>query len=94
MERIKIYVDVTVMNDKYGHIKPLSITWEDGHVYEVDRIKRECRAASTKVGGCGVRYTIMVLGKETFLFHEDDKWFVEGKVPVISQQSNNKSPLK
>ena len=30
MERIKIYVDVTVMNDKYGHIKPLSITWEDG----------------------------------------------------------------
>lgn len=80
MERIKKYVDVTVFNDKYGKIKPLSIIWEDGTTYSIDRIKRECKAASTKVGGCGVRYTIMVCGKETFLFHEDDKWFVEEKV--------------
>ena len=32
-----------------------------------------------KVGGGGIRYTVMIKGKESFLFHEGDKWFVEAK---------------
>jgi hypothetical protein len=36
-----------------------------------------CKAASTKVGGCGIRYTVRIEGKETYLFDEDGKWFVE-----------------
>ena len=30
-------------------------------------------------GGDGIRYTVMIRGKESFLFHEGDKWFVEAK---------------
>ncbi|MFI3238876.1 MAG: hypothetical protein R3Y47_12765 [Lachnospiraceae bacterium] len=75
----KVYVDVVLINDKQGELRPLSITWEDGRVYEIDRIKHKCRAASLKVGGCGMRYTVVICGKESYLFHEEDKWFVEGK---------------
>ena len=30
-----------------------------------------------KVGGGGIRYTVQIRGKESFLFREGDKWFVE-----------------
>ncbi len=75
----KVYVDVTLKNNKEGEIRPLSIVFEDDITYEIDRVKHICRAASTKVGGCGMRYTVVICGKETYLFHEEDKWFVEAK---------------
>lgn len=78
-ERRKVYVDVVLKNDKKGNIRPLSITWEDGTNFEVDRLITVCRASSTRVGGCGIRYTVSIAGNETYLFHEDDRWFVEGK---------------
>lgn len=75
----KVYVPVTLDVDSDGNIYPRSIVWEDGHVYEIDRLKYRCHAASTKVGGCGMRYTVMIEGKETYLFEEDGRWFVEAK---------------
>ena len=75
----KVYVPVSVDVDTEGNIRPRSIRWKDGRVYEIDRLKYRCRAASTKVGGCGMRYTVMIEGKETYLFEEDGRWFVEAK---------------
>ncbi len=75
----KVYVDVTLKQDKYGNTVPLSVTWEDGAVYAVDRLIFVCRAASLKAGGAGMRYTVRICGKETYLFEEDGRWFVEGK---------------
>ena len=75
----KVYVAVNLDVEKKKKIRPRSIRWEDGHVYEIDRLKQRIRAASTKVGGCGIRYTVMICGKETYLFNEDDRWFVEAK---------------
>ena len=44
------------------------------------RVIQKCRAASTKVGGTGIRYTVQICGKPTFLFDEENgKWFVEAK---------------
>ena len=34
---------------------------------------------SFRLGGCGIRYTVMIGGHESFLFNEDEKWFVEAK---------------
>ena len=76
----KVYVPVNLDVDEDGNIRPRLIRWEDGRVYEIDGLKQKCRAASTKVGGCGIRYTVMICGHETHLFNEDDKWFVEAKV--------------
>lgn len=46
---------------------------------EVDKVLEVKKAASLKVGGQGMRYTCKVCGKQTYLFLEDGRWFVEGK---------------
>ncbi|MBO5859272.1 MAG: hypothetical protein J6R20_05800 [Clostridia bacterium] len=73
----KVYVDVILRQDKMGSTRPLRVIWEDGRVYEVERLLYICRAASMKVGGYGMRYTVQICGKETYLFEEDGRWFVE-----------------
>ena len=80
MENKKIYVDVNVDHLKNGICRPRMIRWQDGRMFEVDKIKKICRAASTKAGGIGIRYTVVVTGVETFLFDEGNgKWFVEAR---------------
>lgn len=77
----KVFVAVTVRFDREGQMMPLSIEWEDGRIFEIDKVKDKRRAASLKAGGMGMRYTIRIQGKETYLFYDlcDKRWFVEGK---------------
>lgn len=75
----KVYVRVNADFYPDGEVRPRVITWIDGHRYEIARILQCIRAASTKVGGCGIRYTVSIDGKQSYLFREDDRWFVEGK---------------
>ena len=75
----KVYVEVTAKFDTEGNITPLSVTWEDGMVYEIDRILDRRRAASLKAGGIGMRYTCRILGQRSYLYYEEPGWFVEGK---------------
>ena len=75
----RVYVKVVVRFDEEGGIHPLSIEWEDGRSFAVDRVTDVRRAASTKVDGQGIRYTCRIMGKETYLFNDDGRWFVEGK---------------
>ena len=80
MEYVKQYVTVKLRVDPDGSVRPLSFVWVDGVQYKIDRLIQRTRAASTKVGGRGMRYTIRAVGKEAYLFEEDGKWFME--VPV------------
>ncbi len=75
----KAYVSVNVDIDKEGCIYPRFIRWQNGLIFQIDQVLYKCRAASKKVGGGGIRYTVMIRGKESYLFHEGDKWFVEAK---------------
>lgn len=75
----KVYVEVTARFNTEGEITPLSIVWEDGRTFEIDRVLDVRKAASTKAGGVGLRYRVRILGKETYLFYENPSWFVEGK---------------
>lgn len=75
----KVFVGVVVKYNEAGEAKPLSIEWEDGRVYEVDRVLDIRRAASTKVGGMGIRYTCRICGKQTYLFEDENRWYVEAK---------------
>ena len=76
----KVYVDVTLRQDKYGTRVPLFVTWEDGTRYEIDRVLDVRRAAATKVGGTGVRFTVRIMGRVTYLFDDGERWFVEAKL--------------
>ena len=73
----KVYVGVNAHFEPDGRLNPLSITWEDGSEYEIDRVLNVCRAASLKAGGAGIRYTVRIGNTETYLFLEENKWFVE-----------------
>ena len=75
----KAYVSVNLDVDEEGAIQPRLIRLKDGLIFQIDQILYKCRATSKKVGGGGIRYTVMIKGKESFLFHEGDKWFVEAK---------------
>ncbi len=75
----KVFVEVTARFDTSGNITPLSIVWEDGVRFEIDRILDMRRAASLKAGGQGIRYTVQIGSHRTYLFYEEPRWFVEGK---------------
>lgn len=75
----KVYVDVTAEFSKEGDLMSKSFRWEDGQVYEIERVKDVRRAASLKAGGVGMRYTCVIGGQEKHLFYEDNNnmWFME-----------------
>jgi len=52
----KTFVGVTAAHDTLGKITPLSITWEDGRVFTIDKVMDVRMAASLKAGGQGMRY--------------------------------------
>lgn len=75
----KAYVEVTAKFTKEGAIVPTMVLWQDGTPFEVDKVLLVEPRASLKVGGAGLRYTCRIQGKETFLFLEENRWFVEAK---------------
>lgn len=75
----KVYVEVQLTVSPEGDIRPNTIKFEDGTVYEIDRLRHRCRAHATKVGGTGIRYTVVIRGQETYLFEDEGKWFVEAR---------------
>ena len=84
----KVYVPVKVSFDADGNIIPTEITWENGTHYLIDKVTKVRRAAAMRSGGQGDQYTIMVGGRESFLYFERDsnltgrnlgRWFVARK---------------
>lgn len=80
--RKKTYVEAVVDIDPDGRQRPLAIYWGDGRCFVVDRVLESRRAASMKVGGHGIRYTVEICGRTKHLWHSDDgRWYVEEIVP-------------
>ena len=86
MNNIKVYVDVIARFNSEGVLIPLSLTWEDGEKFDIDRVTDIRQAAAMKAGGQGDRYTIWVRGLQSYLFFERNhsltgnnlgRWFVE-----------------
>ena len=75
----KVYVAVTAEISVDGVVTPRAFTWEDGREFEIDRVLDIRPGASLKAGGNGIRYTIRVMGKQTYLFLEAGRWFMERK---------------
>ena len=75
----KVYVGVELSVSPQGDVRPRTIIFEDGNKYQIDRLRQTCRARATKVGGTGIRYTVIICNKETYLYEDDGRWFVEAK---------------
>ena len=75
----KMFIDMIAVHLKDGSTRPLKFKLEDDTVVVIDRVKFCQRAASTKVGGGGLRYTVMIRGVERFIFEDEGKWFIEAR---------------
>ena len=62
----KAYVSVNLDVDEEGVCHPRFIRWENGLIFQIDQILY-------------IRYTVMIRGRESYLFQEGTKWFVEAK---------------
>lgn len=85
---LKVYVDVKTNFRKDGVMIPVSLVWEDGTEYVIDRVTDIRPAAAAKAGGQGDRYTIRIGTRISYLFFERSpnlsgkvigRWFVEGE---------------
>ena len=82
----KVYVAVKTDFSEDGTMLPREITWEDGEKFIIERILDIRQAPAMKAGGQGDRYTILIKGKQSYLFFERStnltgnyigRWFVE-----------------
>ena len=74
---MKINLEVNADFDLAGNIRPRSITWEDGRVFEIDRVLDARIAPAMVAGGLGMRYICRIRGKTVKLFNDDGHWFME-----------------
>ena len=74
---VKTYVNVIVEHQSDGRKTPIQIRFDDGRRFDIDKVTERRRAAATKVGGTGIRYTVFIRGKQRSLFEDDGLWFVE-----------------
>lgn len=78
----KIFVEVIAKYDLDGKILPQAIVWNDGRVFEIDKVLDVRQAASLKAGGQGIRYLCRIKNQQRYLFPEDDMyWFIKGAKP-------------
>ena len=86
---IKVYVEVNASFGEDGQMDPKSLVWEDGTRYIIDKVTDIRQAAAMQAGGQGDRYTIIINGKQSYLFFERStnifgnvigRWFVERKI--------------
>jgi len=76
-EDIQVYVTVKAVFRPDGRVMPDAVRWENGKWYSIDKITDIHRAVSPRTGAGGLRYTVHIGKRQTFLFLEDDRWFVE-----------------
>lgn len=83
MKPRRVYVKVDSSFDTTGYMLPRSITWSDGRVYRIDRV-RDFRPAGGELA-CDC-FTVIIAGQEKHLFFERTdplftarigRWFVE-----------------
>ena len=73
----KRYVGVIADTTADGTIRPLSVLWEDGRRFDVDRVLDARQAVSARTGDPGIRFTVQVGPRVTYLWYENPRWFVE-----------------
>ena len=82
----KRYVEVESRTDVEGRVTPLVVVWDDGRRFEVARVLEVRQARAAKTGGAGLRFTVAVEGRRTYVFYENPRWFVEARAKAAPAQ--------
>ena len=77
---LKTYVSVIAVHVPGKEPEPLKVRLPDGRSYRIDYAGKPAQAAALKAGGQGLRYEVRVMNKTTYLYLDNDIWFIEEKV--------------
>ena len=75
-----VFVKVLVDFGHFGDMEPVSITWPDGRVFQVDRVL-DVEIAPAKSGGSGIRYLCRILNREVRQYFNEStgQWWMDGR---------------
>ena len=71
----KVFVKVQCMFLPDGTIRPVSIEWEDGQVWEITRILHTASPVDDEFEG--IRYTVLIGSAEKYIYRTGSRWYVE-----------------
>ncbi len=72
----KVPVGVLAQFDAAGRLLPVSVTWENGHIYSVDRL---LGVRVSRANRDSRRYDVVIHAQPTSLYRTGDMWYMEAE---------------
>ena len=70
----KVYVQVDSERLESGEIVPLTISWQDGRIWNIDRVIHSCASPDGEYEG--IRYTVFIGSAEKYIYRAGHAWYV------------------
>ena len=70
----KVFVQVDSRRLESGDVVPLSIAWEDGRVWNIDRVIHSCVSLDGEFEG--IRYMVFIGSAEKYIYRVGHAWYV------------------
>ena len=70
----RVYVQIDSERLESGEIVPLRITWQDGRIWESDRVIHACASLDGEYEG--IRYTVIIGSAEKYIYRAGHAWYV------------------
>ena len=72
----KVPVGVLAQFDAQGRLLPVSVTWENGRVYNIERVLGMRISRVNRTNHC---YDVVIHAQETCLYRAGDMWYMEAE---------------
>ena len=72
----KVPVGVLAQFDAEGRLLPMSVTWENGRVYHIDRV---LGMRVSRMNRDNHRYDVVIHAQQTCLYRTGDLWYMEAE---------------
>ena len=70
----KVFVQVDSKRLESGEILPVTISWQDGRIWNIDRVIHSCAYSDGEYEG--IRYTVFIGSAERYIYRAGHAWYV------------------
>ena len=70
----KICGQVDVERQERGEVIPLTVSWQDGRIWNIDRVLHSCISHDGEYEG--IRYTVIIGSAEKYIYRAGHAWYV------------------
>ena len=70
----KVYVQVDSERLESGEVVPRTISWQDGRIWNIDRVIHSCTSLDREYEG--IRYTVIIGSAERYIYKAGHAWYV------------------